>query len=410
MPQKLWEACGNFIVSLVFGYFLNVAFESPIINLERVVFGRGGGINTSATASHSFKPNAGDKSTIAHLDTTDSTSDDDDKSAKSGQSSQIAPKMSDSSVTTNLSSSQETSPRELHWSEYSSGQQERKSLKPKQNSSVEEIFGSQMEPLSLSKTALVSVGSGSLELAPHRAIYQQQQMAPPADKDDSETERRYSSYDSPARLMTEAISLSTHNNDSLTSGLSFLDDQHVHEQQYRARAGHLLRPKFNYSRSSQYATLARSSRFEQRDQLVSALDRFEYPTNRLSQLFATPARPKSHLGADLGEQDEPSQSGRLMKHRAQQLFQRRQGQYNTLTGVGVQEWRKRYTAEASDPNWRIQRWNGLNPTDRNFLQPGTMIPRIDSSTLRRHSNKKPEPTSSIEEEPPAFEEREDAVL
>lgn len=38
--KQLWEACGNFIASTLVGYFLNIAFESPMINLEQVIFGR----------------------------------------------------------------------------------------------------------------------------------------------------------------------------------------------------------------------------------------------------------------------------------------------------------------------------------------------------------------------------------
>lgn len=36
----LYEACGNFVASLLMGYFLNVTFESPIINLENYISGR----------------------------------------------------------------------------------------------------------------------------------------------------------------------------------------------------------------------------------------------------------------------------------------------------------------------------------------------------------------------------------
>lgn len=36
----LWEACGNFVTSCLLGYFLNVCFESPFINLERALFRR----------------------------------------------------------------------------------------------------------------------------------------------------------------------------------------------------------------------------------------------------------------------------------------------------------------------------------------------------------------------------------
>lgn len=39
---QLWEACGNFIASVLLGYFLNVTFESPIINLERALWSRAG--------------------------------------------------------------------------------------------------------------------------------------------------------------------------------------------------------------------------------------------------------------------------------------------------------------------------------------------------------------------------------
>jgi hypothetical protein len=50
----LWEACGNFVVSLILGFFLNVAFESPIMNLEKVLFGKGrngGAISSSCLSS-----------------------------------------------------------------------------------------------------------------------------------------------------------------------------------------------------------------------------------------------------------------------------------------------------------------------------------------------------------------------
>lgn len=36
----LWEACGNFVTSCLLGYFLNVCFESPFINLEQALFRR----------------------------------------------------------------------------------------------------------------------------------------------------------------------------------------------------------------------------------------------------------------------------------------------------------------------------------------------------------------------------------
>lgn len=36
----IWEAGGNFIASMVIGYALNIAFESPLMNIEQLIFGR----------------------------------------------------------------------------------------------------------------------------------------------------------------------------------------------------------------------------------------------------------------------------------------------------------------------------------------------------------------------------------
>lgn len=469
--QKLWEACGNFIVSLIFGYFLNIAFESPIINLERVIFGRSQELTSTTTTTTTSQQNNGalickqvvagahiESSPVAtaNIDTTiDTTSDEDNKSAQSGASqhlSQIAGlKMSDSSVTPNPSSSEEASPRQFHWSEYSKqgglvgSLTRRKLLKPKQNSSVEVFFGNQMEPLSLTgKTALVNAKTKSsshlddLNQTPHRTTYQQ--MAPAAKEEirnSSEPQQvrsssRYLNYNPPSNQLD--ASLSTQNNDSLTSSLSIVNDQQVYDY-HRFRANHLRHlQKFNHSqRTTQYATLARSSRFDHQfgppnSPRLDQFDRLDHQ-QRLAQLFNAPSNNKSqNLNSNLISQPLPIEqdgaaksSTRFLRQRAH-LFQRRQGRYNTLTGSGAQEWRRQYM-DAADQNWHmiglqtpkhLQRWDELSEHDTgvsatNYLQPGTMIPRIDSSTLRRHSIAKNEPAGSIEEEP-SFESKEDADL
>lgn len=421
-------------MSLIFGYFINIAFESPFINLERVIFNFGGGISTKGASSPQQNQSNASKSSLNN-DTTDS-SEDDNKSAKSlssqspaSSSDREARKMSNLSVNTSSSNFQEGSPggkKLTSWMQYESesGSLKRKSLKPKQNSSVEEIFGSQMEPLSLSgKTALVNVSGSLLEpssLENTNSI--SQQMAPTIEANQSEPVRRYSSYELPNNM--DVTCLTTPINDSLTSSSSFIND--YHEQ--RARAIYLRQAqKFNYSRPTQYATLARSSRFDHQFNSGPAgrLDRLDYQ-HRLPQLFASNAKAKSQLGGDsisrqatpLEHEDTGNTSVRFMKHRAH-LFQRRQGRYNTLTGAGAKEWRQQYSDVAD--NWHmlssqvpehLRRWDASEQDKAigsNYLQPGTMIPRIDSSTLRRHNNKRAEPAGSIVEEP-AFEDREDAVL
>lgn len=54
----LWEASGNFIISIVVGYFVNITFESPIINLEQVIFGRPNTTSLSDSSNESkYKSN-----------------------------------------------------------------------------------------------------------------------------------------------------------------------------------------------------------------------------------------------------------------------------------------------------------------------------------------------------------------
>lgn len=90
---------------------------------------------------------------------------------------------------------------------------------------------------------------------------------------------------------------------------------------------------------------------------------------------------------------------------------KRQARYNTLTGAGpLEEWAQRYAGPAmSRLDEPAGRW-----IQQHQAGSGLMIPRVDSSTLRRQQVKRLEKSpaeGSIMEEPATVEEgRESAFL
>lgn len=162
------------------------------------------------------------------------------------------------------------------------------------------------------------------------------------------------------------------------------------------------------ARPMQYATLARTSRPSQDDWPTlsrQSLDDdhhhhyYPYPSH---SNFGLPNKARSHLGEPTAQrslQAASSMTNNLSRRRFDYSSQRRMvgsqrsARYNTLTStVGI--WpSQRYPLDQSSAG-------AISSSGAEWLQPGTLLPRIDSSTLRRQSKlpTQQEATTSIAEE------------
>lgn len=454
MAQQLWEACGNFIASIIMGYFVNITFESPFINLEAVIFKRdrhdtssgskiesGVALNSNANTEHnphsghldkrllskdqlmkaknSLQPSALSgcfKSTSSEQNSSDSDSNDNksttaqssdqqaaisspeqDRKLSSGSNNDNSLDVRDLETTPATRSTHlQNLPKHMRWTgrEYQ-GSLKVKALRPRHNS-VEEIFCKQemgkVEPLvELNYEQKVALNSPTDTVGRHQRA--QQSLQKDRKKPLVERVKRYSSYDPPLETTTTA-------DDHL---YPITGEYKLPEYSHYARAGFQPQLYPSTQRASQYATLARTSRFNHESNLASA-------PNQSKDSYVVSGKARSYLDEPISRPMNQYQreASYLMKQRAQ-LFQRRQGRYNTLTGGAgsIRQWRQQYEGE-SNPNeeivsqtssWRPPLWSELLPsTDSsrgdNWLQPGTMIPRIDSSTLRRHGMRPNETTTA----------------
>lgn len=155
-------------------------------------------------------------------------------------------------------------------------------------------------------------------------------------------------------------------------------------------------------RQTQYATLARTSRF-MHDESGAPVDRLE-----LQRKLYYPSKSRSHLGDSISAHNQDAALNQLkspkhaVNYRQGQLLSRRQSRYNTLTGLGSREWRQDYAATSLarlDSIGQQQDWQGSS---------GWMIPRVDSTTLRRQPKRNE--ASATTTAGSIIEEHEDASL
>lgn len=310
-----------------------------------------------------------------------SSSSDDDLSegdSKSGSQTMSSPeegrKQSDSSLTNQSSTDESKMYHEghEHWLEQQDQvrSMKRKVLRPKHGTPVERIFGQHNSVLSDFDRIAPAIASSTSDKA--------QLSRPTFNTTNEQSTKQYSSLESPD--ISSNLMYPGHKIDYPPVG------DYSRNRQFKAN-----------SRITQYATLTRSNHSNQdylndpyRDQ-----QRFHY---------SGPARPKSLLN-DLIPQSMTSDFDNPMRRRIL-LNQRRPGRYNTLTGSGSKEWRQQYQYDDRF-NWRLN--SDVTPSN-DWLQPGALIPRIDSSTLKRHSKPVAEHSAGSIVEEPAFEEREEAAL
>lgn len=182
------------------------------------------------------------------------------------------------------------------------------------------------------------------------------------------------------------------------------------------------------SRPSQYATLARNHRLGQ-DMYQNYFDgpprpfvsssptqRHRRESSLLGETINRATKPATHLGEPhMAPLVSPGYDTNIShgsnRPRVRQHLSRGQGRYYTLTGTGSRDWRLRYDHEEANEGSLVQNWHAQQPpldsanqpNSSKWLPPGTMIPRVDSSTLRRQSRRgEPAETSIVEE--PAGEE------
>lgn len=492
----MWEACGNFVASIIVGYFVNVVFESPFINLEAVIFKRArqshhSHEHSAANDSSSFKNNAysnynhighlnersfpkeefikiknaslqassnsrqliGNSLKTGSLEQSVSSDSDDNKSTTAHSSSDqqtivSSPeqdrKLSSTNDTTALTSGSRNSvrtrksnnndnlenlPKHMRWSgREDQGSHKVKAFRPKQTSKAGEIFHNsnntdqqhQVEPLERlnydSKLPLESLDTNEHQKPSSRLKQQLDSMVDGKKVPPAERARKYPPYDSP----------------SLESSTTFDDSLYpiTGEYQHYARAGFQQQL---YQRPTQYATLARTSKFNH-DLRLQDHNQITTADQRLRPLYNVSGNGRIYLGEPITRtlNQYNREASYLMKQRAQ-LFQRRQGRYNTLTGGAgsIRNWRKQYEGDSinnedilaspsssATNNWQPPLWAELRHSNEIpattssggnlWLKSGNMIPRVDSSTLRRQSNRPAEVTTgSILEEELAYEEEED---
>jgi len=376
------------------GYFINVTFESPLINLEQIVFGRRTGAGPkSEEQSDSGNQNA----TNSKLDNqkTDSVNDlDESKSlTRSSEQSDSSPsqdrKEAPNSSLNSAGTLQENeqlehiSSQQMRWNRPTSKRLLRKAFRPKQIPSVEKIFG-QVNPFELhSSDETNSLGELS--------TIQTSTELEPFDPRQQELEGELLRETKPAGrfYIHDQSTLGQQDTSSDFNHLLSLDKEYqnwararYHRFQHQQLAGR--RP------TSSYATLARTSSF----------DHDSAPTNGLvgrhTLARGGQAKFKSYLGEPVARTSK--EVAQLSGGRAN-FDQRRQGRYNTLTGTGAREWRQQgFSLERA--GW--QRAAQVHKESlANWPQTGNLIPRIDSSTLRRQTK----PSGSIVEEP-TFEDHE----
>lgn len=476
------------------GYFVNVVFESPFINLEAVIFKRGrsnsetkcnlpkdstshssNNITNNAYNNHitrfskrllsreelmrnknSLQPSSKLTETLETPGSEQNSSDSDDYKSSIAQTSDQHTVVSspdqdrkltstdDNTLISSSSSSSGTSrsrglaeainkstnlerdlPKHMRWTgrEYQ-GSLKVKAFHPKQTSTVGELFNhnqqhqmepsvklnydSKLEPLD-SVDSMNEQHNGRLKQLTPQLVGK----VPPVERT-----RRYPPFYDPPSFESSTI------DDSLYPITG--------EYQHYARAG--FQQQLHPSRPSQYATLARTSKFNHDPKLPQDQQTSEYlrPTYNSNSNTARIYNSGEPISRPLNQYQR--EASYLMKQRAQ-LFQRRQGRYNTLTGGAgsIKQWRKQYEGdvnnddvilESSASSWQPPPWAelaqlNLNRTQSttsssggggNFwqLKSGNMIPRVDSSTLRRPTNRPNEVSAgSIVEEATPYEEDEE---
>lgn len=393
------------------GYFLNIAFESPFINLENVIAGRNKGESASEMAPHCVyernnttadgaRANILDQKSLHRTGSAGETSktsstgndlDDDKSNETSTQEPNSSPeqerKLSDDNLITNGQLGVRASKcNNARWH----GQQEssQRSLKPKE-SSVERIFG-QAEPISGyidggTTGSLRSDALPNVDLLKKRRFQQQQQQQ----RQMTPSDRGYQSYS----IRDESCGGDIYN----ISG----------EYQHYAPGSYQQWRMNNSKRPAQYATLARTNRLVQDTSYLDILDAYPSYYQKRSSLIDREETPRARN--HLSEQTyfttaslRPNQDLSISRHRASQVLSHRRGRYNTLTGTGAKEWRFQHSVERADSeadSWARPFIEPVPINIRERLQAGTMIPRVDSSTLRRQARRPETAESSIIEEP-----------
>lgn len=170
-------------------------------------------------------------------------------------------------------------------------------------------------------------------------------------------------------------------------------------------------------RPTQYATLARTNHVEHESSslnnynMSSRLDRFKYSSNHNFNHNNSNGKLLSRTSANRDnndllntEYDLPDSTSRSYIHSHRPMAYRRPGRYNTLTNVSSS--RDHWHSQDVSSRWRqVPTGNVSIPNDGtalvNWLLPGSpmILPRIDSSTLRRKTRlQEPGPSTSIAEE------------
>lgn len=418
---QLWEACGNFIVSIILGYFLNIAFESPIINLEHIVFGRaselgaksslaGGGDGVSEDeeqrqalssvrnsideklSSHSLsQTDSGGKGSEAsqtcdfsdELGSNGTVSSNEQQSSperdrKSGITSKNNSKLGDGTNQINgIIAQQNNIDRHSQWENQNNKPVliKRRSLTPNE-SSVERIFGQTNPESSTTSGSVVTDARSRLNALPRADLLER---------------RRY------------RLSLSERPSFNGTGGGGIPGDDDIYNisGEYRHYAPGMSYQQWrmnNTSKPLQYATLARTSRLDQ-----NPLDLNCPPYNQRAGPYLNPLRdfPNDSLSYNNGTVPHMESRQRGLGP----MIQRRQGRYNTLTGTGTRDWRLRHARKADDserwPAPQKQHFTVESMSSSDWLQPGAtlFLPRIDSSTLRRQMQRVEAVERSIVEDP-----------
>lgn len=457
------------------GYFVNVVFESPFVNLEAVIFKRARSpdetmANSMIITSHSRNitnnayndhnnyinrfskrllseedsvkdRNSLQPSSSSQLTETPKTSSERNSSSDSDDNKSTTAQLSDQHTT--ISSPEQdrklTSPKDntltirdsdssgrrdlttvskstnlerdlskhKRWTgrEYQGSFKVRASRLLKRASMVEEIFNNQQQHHQVEPLARLNYDS---KLPSNSTYSTNEQLARSKQLDPStvggkkvpsiERIRKYPFYDPPS------LESSTTIDDSLYPITG--------EYQHYARAGFQQQLYQNHSRPSQYATLARTSKFNHDNSKPLQEGSTEYLRSPYDGNAADSGSSRNYrLGEPISRplNQYQREASHLMRRRAQ-LFQRRQGRYNTLTGGAgsIKQWRKQYDGDisnedvvlASSPSWQPPLWSELahsNQTPTNslgggnfWLKSGNMIPRVDSSTLRRPTNRSSE--------------------
>lgn len=405
------------MVSLVFGFFLNIFFESPIINLERVVFGR-----PSTTTRDNFQYSGAKcmgrgRATLTEGSFTQKLSDNSDaateSSASSSSSSQsrectdkASPKLYSNTQKWNHLSARGLADHDykksdlVNISENSQHQQQQHGL-PDRLSSISTNLEHQMaESMATTKTSLEM---SAQQVAPSDGS-EQHTPTPPTTTMSRERLRRFSqSFHVDPSPNMESMQSSVES-DSLYPVPGILPPSRFH-QQYQQQ--HPDRPysgaAFNqqqqqqfrdpyaprtWTRPQQYATLARTSRPSQD----------EWPLSNRAGDYGSPYvmnghKSRSHIGETPAHRLPTTTNMRnglaysSQRHSAGGGGQR-PSKYNTLTSAG--SWQSGSSKNNNN--------NRYLPAQNDWLQPGALLPRIDCSTLRRQQ-KLPAPQQEAPQPP-----------